>query len=355
MAPAAFRLVVMLLSIFHKQSLLVRGMAFSTSASNNAKNISSSGAALRRRRILVDTDAGFDDVVAIQSLLAHDHSIDLVATVCGSNTASATHDGLRRLFPHLTTVASVDRRRPSQAWLPGFRQRFADFVEQHGVVKQPSKIDILASNNKDKDLSNKVESLLTSSPDDSIDLICLGPLSNVADWCDKFPTLLSTKVSSVWILGGSHPDTPREEFNFGQDSAAAAAVMESQALRDKIYLVPGDATSSHLVSNDYIQTIVQSTSPDDCSDNNLLANVVREEQHYSIFYDPVCAFLYLYPGAAQYVTLPLHVCPKTGHVSMGTTTEHASYRLVSKVDFGAYQTWLLQAIRQSEPNRIETS
>ena len=75
-----------------------------------------------RRRLVVDTDAGFDDVVAIQSLLAHGLSIDLVTTVCGSNTSVDTWQGLQRLFPHLEIVPSSNRPRPTQAWLTDFRR-----------------------------------------------------------------------------------------------------------------------------------------------------------------------------------------------------------------------------------------
>lgn len=299
---------------------------------------------MKRRRVLVDTDAGFDDLVALQCLLAHGHNIDLVTTVCGSNTSSVTCASFRRLFPHLDVVASADRPRPSQAWLKDFRRRFGDFVERHGVAA-PTQGQVPCT----QDITVRVKQFLESSPDDSVDLICLGPLSNVANWIGRFPKLFESKVTHVWILGGSHPNTGRaDEFNFGQDAPAAAGVLRE--LAEKVYLVPGDATSHTLVPDEYIRAIVEAARQHLADDvnNNILAHVVQEEQLYSIFYDPVCVFLYLHPEAARFPREPLQVNPESGVAESGRT-DGVAIPIAERVDFDAYQSWLLRAIRQDSP------
>ena len=324
----------------------------------------------RRRRLIVDTDAGFDDVVAIQCLVAHGIPVDLVTTVCGSNTASQTCQSLQRLVPELggRIVASPNRLdRPTQAWLTDFRRRFAAFVEQYTAPqtdedrKKQAPGDSTSTTTHD-DATTRVRNLLVNTPDDDpVDLLCLGPLSNIADWCRTFPNLLQSKVSDVWILGGAHPDARRtDEFNFGQDAAAAHCVVET--LGAKIHLVPGDVTAHTCVSDAFIETIVQEaarqhkptlgneSSSSSSSSSNLLAHVVQEEQYYSIFYDPVCVFLYLHQEAADFSRIPLHVCPETGVVSQRpeeSLSAAPAIPVVRRVDFGAYQTWLLQAMRQS--------
>lgn len=54
-------------------------LAFSSTTSNAMKDHAAEAIRERRRRHrrIVDTDAGFDDVVAIQSLLAHGYTVDL--------------------------------------------------------------------------------------------------------------------------------------------------------------------------------------------------------------------------------------------------------------------------------------
>lgn len=341
-------------------------LAFSSNMKDNAA--AAMQTSRRRRRRIVDTDAGFDDVVAIQSLLAHNYSVDLVTTVCGSNTATETFRGLRRLFPQLDIVRPQDtnRPRPAQGWLTDFRRRFANFVNRHGV-------SLSGDDENDKSVDDplpsplsRVQAFLESSADASVDLICLGPLSNVADWCRAFPTLLQAKVDSVWILGGAHPNVARtDEFNFGQDAAAAHAVLQS-ALRHKITLVPGDATAHDLAPPSFVPAIMDAVQQQHFNDNttttnsNLLAHVVREEQQYSIFYDPVCAFLYLNPHAAQFSHVRLVVCPQTGVTQLLSSADHdelVAIPVAQQVDFEAYQAWLLQAIRQSDPTStcVETS
>ena len=318
----------------------------------------------RRRRRIVDTDAGFDDVVAIQCLLAHGYSVDLATTVCGSNTASVTWQGMQRLFPHLEIIASPDRPRESLAWLTDFRRRFRDFVDRHGTTTTTivTKTDSTGDHDRRKDLSLKmppsppssldiirrVGQFLQDSDDEGVDLICLGPLSNIADWCQHYPDLMSAKVADIWILGGAHPNTGRDdEFNFGQDAAAAAHVLD--VLGHKVHLVPGDVTSHHMVSESYIASLVEQVHAES-TDANLLANVIKEEQQYSMFYDPVCAFLYLNREMAQFARIPLQVCSQTSVTKMilEETSARPIIHIAQQVDFEAYRSWLLHAIRQSE-------
>jgi inosine-uridine nucleoside N-ribohydrolase len=324
-------------SVLKRPYLFVQ--ALSVSPSNHMASSSTQALRKGRRRIIVDTDAGFDDIVAIQCLLAHGHNIELVTTVCGANTASATAWGLQRLFPQLTVVAGPNRQlRPTQDWLPTFRHRFADFVNQNGIDTSPEE-----GNDPSDDSCTHVYKLLEASADASVDLLCLGPLSNVADWYNKFPQLLRTKVRHIWMLGGSHPQQENQnEFNFGQDPKAAAAVVVSQ-LADMIRIVPGQVTSHLQVSDEYQQSLLQSIHTS--SKSNLIAQAARIEARYSLYYDPVLCFVYCTPEAGRFVDVSLQVCPQTGQ------TKHAEeprIAMVDSIDWKDYQAWLFPAITQSD-------
>lgn len=73
-----------------------------------------------------------------------------------------------------------------------------------------------------------LSALLDIQPD-PVDIICLGPLTNLSDTLTDAPRLRE-KVSSVWSMSGclaNCPETPRFEFNVWYDPPSAAAVYQS--------------------------------------------------------------------------------------------------------------------------------
>lgn len=86
--------------------------------------------------------------------------------------------------------------------------------------------------------------VLTKSPSKSLTIVGLGPLVNLSDLLHSESDdlsaltgyeLIEEKVSSVWIMGGSmQPEVA--EWNFAQDSAAAADVLKNWP--SDIYLLP---------------------------------------------------------------------------------------------------------------------
>jgi inosine-uridine nucleoside N-ribohydrolase len=373
-------------------SSFVRAMTTSTIRSSTTKSCNRQQQ--HRRRLWIDTDVGFDDLVAIQSLQAHGSSIDLITTVCGMNSASQGACGLKRLMPDLMAVVAASRdriddvmgeaQRKQHDWIPDFRNRFQDFVNQH----QHQRLDDV----KEYDSNCHVEStrkLLLDSEDSSVDLICLGPLSNLADFLNEYPSLLSSKLSSVWILGGSHPDRGIEEFNFGQDPIAAQKALSSPYLRGKIYIVPGEQTSYKCVPSSYTQSIVQVAAENvrqtTCTNGMILSSTIVADPNFAIFFDPICCFLYHQTtrhrttppdalvldapagqGAAGFEWHRISVCPFSGKTLTG---EHGHW-IVSSVDFDqddnsrrdhndattatgtaavttSYKEWILSAIKKS--------
>ena len=86
---------------------------------------------------------------------------------------------------------------------------------------------------------------------DQIDLVCLGPLTNLARWLEEMPGFASDRLNSVWILGGNLPvpapgtnenteaEGVRAEFNFARDPEAVRRVFSHEGLHGiPIHLVP---------------------------------------------------------------------------------------------------------------------
>jgi hypothetical protein len=207
------------------------------------------------------------------------------------------------------------------------------------------------------------------------------PISPI--FLNEYPSLLSSKLSSVWILGGNHPDRGIEKFNFGQDPLAAQKVLSSPYLQGKISLVPGEQTSCKCVPSSYTQSIVQVAAENVKQNGMILSSTIVADPHYAIFFDPICCFLYHQtrtlrttpPGAllldaagqvaADFEWHQISVCPYSGKTLAG---EHGHW-IVSSVDFDqgdscrdhnnastatgtavvttSYKEWILSAIEKS--------
>ena len=96
---------------------------------------------------------------------------------------------------------------------------------------------------------------------DKMDLVCLGPLTNLAQWLEEIPERSTIRLNSIWILGGNIPirqssskslafmdddgnhsleETKVEaEFNFSRDPEAVQTVLHHPTLQNTtIHIVP---------------------------------------------------------------------------------------------------------------------
>lgn len=191
------------------------------------------------RKIIIDTDPGQDDAIAILTALASPDELDVIGiTTVGGNVplelttknalmmvelanraevpVVAGHLGPkgRRLvtaeYVHgVTGLDGADRPDPTIAATPGFGPEFiVEQLEAH----------------------------------DAITLCPLGPLTNVADALERRPDLAS-KVEQIVLMGGGHFEggnvTPMAEFNIYVDPVAAATVFASGI---DIVMMPLDVT-----------------------------------------------------------------------------------------------------------------
>ena len=193
------------------------------------------------RKIIIDTDPGIDDAVAILLALASPEELDVVGLVAvGGNLAlKATERNARAVCelagrPDLAVHAGCARpllRRPGAAaavhagnglgglTLPAPRMALRP---QHGV-------DFI------------VETLRAADPG-AIALCALGPLTDIAVALIKAPDI-ADRVGELVVMGGAGFEigniTPAAEFNMHVDPHAAAIVLDSGM---PITMIPLDAT-----------------------------------------------------------------------------------------------------------------
>jgi len=182
-----------------------------------------------KRKIIIDTDPGQDDAVAILLALASPDELDVLGIVAvGGNVPLARTENNARRIVELAGRPEV----PVYAGCVGpMVRRLVTAEHVHGptgldgiVLPEPSKP--LA---KGHGVDFIIDTLMNHEPG-SITLCTLGPLTNVAMALAKAPEIAS-RVSEIVMMGGAYFEvgnvTPTAEFNIYVDPEAADVVMRS--------------------------------------------------------------------------------------------------------------------------------
>ena len=188
--------------------------------------------------------------------------------------------------------------------------------------------------------------ILSDKKDGSVDLLCLGPLRNVAAWIrnPQVGPLISKKVHCIYIMGGNDPSLAdkKPEYNFEQDPTAALQVLMSSYTRDKVILVPQE-TCLTTVNKSIVDSIEAFASQ--YKEESLLARTVLWFEDSAV-YDPVAAFCYSNKASCQIQEYHAKVDESTGLVSTADDS-HSSCRIrvATNVDALDYIAWIRQAIQ----------
>jgi purine nucleosidase len=193
-----------------------------------------------RRRIIIDTDPGLDDAVAILFALAAVDELEVlgIVAVAGNLPLFETERNARRICalagrpelpiyagcerPLLRPLATADRIHNDPRLEAVLPEAAMLLQAQHGV-------DFLIETLRSADLS-------------TITLCALGPLTNIAMALVKAPEVVG-KVCELVVMGGACFQlgnvTPAAEFNIHVDPHAAAIVIDSGI---PITMIPLDIT-----------------------------------------------------------------------------------------------------------------
>ncbi len=180
------------------------------------------------RRVIIDTDPGTDDALAIMMALnSPDLAVEGITTVGGNATLSETTENALRLMEYLEGPRSampiaVGADRPAKGL-------YSHAYHVHG--SDGLGISLPTSTLKPHRM-NAVEFLrerISASPGE-ITVIAIGPLTNVAAALDNRPDIAEA-IPEIIVMGGAVSVrgniTPHAEFNIHEDPWAANAVFAS--------------------------------------------------------------------------------------------------------------------------------
>jgi purine nucleosidase/pyrimidine-specific ribonucleoside hydrolase len=206
-----------------------------------------------KKRVIIDTDPGLDDAIAI-----------LFALGCGKFdvlglTTVAGNIGLDRTTSNAGGLLAVMGRSDIPvirgADIPLTRELQDLIAIVHGTdglkgVPLPEPVATPLDNAPDW-----ISRTLAAAEPGSIDILALGPLTNVAHVLTEHPELVD-RIGEIIVMGGTINEPgnsgPNSEFNFATDPEAASVVIGSPA---KVTIIPLDVTRKVRAQIDYVEAL----------------------------------------------------------------------------------------------------
>ena len=282
-------------------------------------------------RLILDTDPGVDDAIAILLALAAPQAEVVGLTTVGGNVprARATRNALALLQAAGRSGIPVARgaARPRSG-------RFSPSVAFHG----PGGLSVRLPNSSTSAASGTAVDFLAESIESSpgrVAVVALGPLTNLSRLENRRPGILN-RTAGVVIMGGAVETrgnvTPKAEFNFHSDPLAAAHFL---SLNIPATLVDLAACRQVSISREQAAGLSADTPLGKLALRILQGWFARDEHRQSFeFYDPLAVAIALDPAVATVRRVALNVGTSPGK-SWGETTvasEPGPITLASEVD-----------------------
>ena len=197
-------------------------------------------------KIIIDTDPGQDDAVAILLALASPELEVLGITTVAGNVP----------LPLTTLNALKILELAGRADLPVFagceaplRRRLVTAEHVHGKTGLDGiELPVPATAARDRHAVDFIVETLRREPAGSVTLVPIGPLTNIARALERAPDI-AARIRRIVIMGGAYFEvgniTPAAEFNIYVDPEAADIVFKSGA---PITVMPLDVTHKALVT-----------------------------------------------------------------------------------------------------------
>ena len=205
-----------------------------------------------KKKIIIDTDPGQDDAVALLLALAS-KELEILGVTCvaGNVPLSLTSENARKIleltrYTEIPVFAGADR--PIKRTLVTAEHVHGKTGIDGPVLEKP-KIKL-----QSKEAIEFIIETILSYPKDEVTLCTLGPLTNIGLAFQREPRI-KTLIKEIIMMGGGFFEggniTPAAEFNIYVDPEAAAEVLVSGI---PITMLPLDVTHKALTSRSRIES-----------------------------------------------------------------------------------------------------
>ena len=183
-----------------------------------------------KEKIIIDTDMGGDDYIALQlAILSEKYDVIGVTTLYGNTTLE---NATKNTFKALDMIGYKDKIKVYK----GYDKPLKDYglITKDNAFGENGFSGVMYEEiNKEAEDENAVDYLIreVNNNPGEITIVAIGPLTNVAAAIQKDENF-SKNVKELMIMGGSETIgniTPEAEFNFYNDPVAADIVFKSKA------------------------------------------------------------------------------------------------------------------------------
>jgi pyrimidine-specific ribonucleoside hydrolase len=303
--------------------------------------------------VIVDTDAGSDDLMAIAYLLAgRSVHIEAITVANGLAHVEAGTRNLARLLelaghPEIPVFTGRPLPLRGKNEFPPDWRKTADDLPGVSLPLSPAKPE------RRKAADYLLERL--KSQDHPVRILALGPLTNIAEVLERDPSVTGN-IEELVIMGGAmhvrgnlndggvfQTDNKTAEWNMYVDPYAARVVFDSGA---KTRLVPLDATNTVPVGAPFLKDIESRAST---SLGLFVAKVLETDTKLigqGLFYawDPLAAVALVHPAILRTVAVHVEVRqnpPQAGRTLVGAGEPNC--RVATKADPDAFRRLFLGA------------
>ncbi len=177
------------------------------------------------RKVIIDTDPGHDDIMAILTALAHSSELELLSfcTVAGNQTVDKVTNNILKVEEYLGINIPVYRgeERPMVKDPQPQPQAHGETGMDGPILPEPLK--------KAEELSAVEYYKQILEKEDKVTIIALAPLTNLGVLLSRYPHL-SEKIEAIALMGGALDGgniNKCAEFNIWHDPEAAKIVFDS--------------------------------------------------------------------------------------------------------------------------------
>lgn len=310
-----------------------------------------------KKKLIIDTDCGSDDAMAIAMALNDPkYEILMFSTVSGNVCMEQATTNT------LTTIEYADTYEPP-VYKGCDKPFFKELVFAHETHGEDGMGDIGLVPKRLKAAEGngvlKMLDALRESEDGEIDIVALGPLTNLAI-AIRLDYAAMKKAGKIWIMGtaglGVGNVTPLAEFNIWQDAEAAKVVVESGL--ENIIFVGWDACRFDAMLNpEEIETIRNSGELGkfaiDCNKQLMELNHDRFGGNYLDMADPAAMAAALYPECIEdcekfYCEVDVSNGPAYGAVivdSQHWSGKEPNCYICSKLHADKYKEYIFRTLR----------
>jgi purine nucleosidase len=259
------------------------------------------------RRIVLDTDPGIDDALAL--LLAARASaarLEAVSVTYGNTTLDRAARNARLVLARAPSDAPV-----FAGWDRPLRRALVTAKETHGPEGLGDHDDVPAPDPATPSRRGLLEALCAAGG--AVTLVTLGPLTNLANALDEDPALVRRSVARHVMMGGNVEAAgntgPFSEFNVWCDPEAADAVFRARLGTEMVGL---DVTRRLVLPAAAIAKLATHGDPQARWLGRLLGFYVRFHEEYeglhgAVINDPLAVALALEPAWGRADRMPIRV------------------------------------------------